>query len=232
MPRRSLAYCSSLEHPFSKSFGIWAKVFVDFYLGNISDAANRVEETLSFIKEHGLILFSFVVKLLLGAVYVKQGKGIEGLAMIKENHRLAETANSIVVIPLALSLFLEACLDNGSIEEGLKAVESEMENHSITGQRWFEAEIRRLYGELILADDPNRVAEAQAEFHLAIEISQRQHAKSLELRAVISLARLWQQQGKIKQAYVRLSEVYKWFTEGFDTQDLIEARALLQELEG
>jgi predicted ATPase len=101
----------------------------------------------------------------------------------------------------------------------------------ITWQRRLESEIRRLYGELILADDPDCAEEAQAEFNLAIDISQRQHAKSLELRAVMSLARLWQQQGKIRQAHERLTEIYSWFTEGFDTHDLKEAKALLEELE-
>ena len=227
---KALAHCNSLEHPFSKGFGIWASTFVDYFLGNISEVTKGIEETLSFIEDHGLILFSFVVKLLLGAVYVKQGKGKEGLAMIQENHRLAETTNSLVLIPLALILFLEACLEIGSIDEGLKAVKHELASHPITGERWMEAEIRRLYGDLILADNPDRASEAEAEFSLAIDISQRQHAKSLELRAVMSLARLWQQQGKSQQAHAHLSEVYDWFTEGFDTQDLKEAKALLEEL--
>ena len=75
------------------------------------------------------------------------------------------------------------------------------------------------------------MAEAEVEFNLAIDLSQRQHAKSLELRAVMSLTRLWQKQGKARLAHERLSEVYNWFTEGFDTQDLKEAKALLEELE-
>ncbi len=229
---KALAHCNSLEHPFSKGFGTWAIIYTAFYRGDIAGAVQTIQENLVFIEENGLTLFSFVANLFLGAVYVKQGKGTEGLAKIQKGLRMAEAANSIVLIPLALSLLLEACLDLRSIEEGLKAVEHEMENHLITGQRWMEPEIRRLYGELMLADNPDRAEEAEAEYNLAIEISQHQSAKSLELRAVMSLARLWQKQGKIKEARERLGEIYNWFTEGFDTADLKEARSLLDELKG
>ncbi len=87
-----------------------------------------------------------------------------------------------------------------------------------------------LQGELLLqtkARDPQRAEEAEACFHQAIEIARQQQAKSLELRATMSLARLWQSQGKQRQAHTLLSEMYRWFTEGFDTKDLQEAKALL-----
>ena len=119
-----------------------------------------------------------------------------------------------------------------------------------TGERWYEAEMYRLYGELslrigesetgragerkILSDSPIPrfpVSSPEEAFQKAIEIARRQSAKSLELRAVMSLARLWQQQGKQHAARNMLSEIYGWFTEGFDTKDLQEARALLEELQ-
>ena len=113
-----------------------------------------------------------------------------------------------------------------------------------TGERIYEAELYRLKGELTLSSpsvqgspvqslkvDPElRRREAEACFHKAIEIARRQQAKSLELRAATSLARLWQQQGKKAEAHKLLSEIYDWFTEGFDTKDLQEAKALLESL--
>ena len=118
-----------------------------------------------------------------------------------------------------------------------------------TGERCYEAELYRLKGELTLQQsrspesrsppspslqpptpDPQAEAEAEACFHKAIEIARQQQAKSLELRAVMSLARLWQQQGKKHEAHQMLAEIYGWFTEGFDTKDLQEAKALLEEL--
>ncbi|HJY84995.1 MAG TPA: hypothetical protein VKK81_28425, partial [Candidatus Binatia bacterium] len=115
-----------------------------------------------------------------------------------------------------------------------------------TGERYYEAELYRLKGELTLQqfqvsgpkfqiDNPqsafrNPQLEAEACFQKAIETARRQQAKSLELRATVSLARLWQQQGKKKEARRMLAEIYSWFTEGSDTKDLQEAKALLKEL--
>jgi predicted ATPase len=97
-----------------------------------------------------------------------------------------------------------------------------------TGERVWEAELYRLKGELTLKSQAEE--EAEACFLKAIEVARRQQAKSLELRAVMSLSRQWQQQGKRKEAHQVLSDIYGWFTEGFDTKDLQEAKALLEEL--
>ena len=99
-----------------------------------------------------------------------------------------------------------------------------------TGERVHEAEIHRLKGELLLQQSPDNSAEAETSFHQAITIAQNQSAKSWELRAATSLARLWWQQGKRDEARELLGDVYGWFTEGFDTADLKDAKALLDEL--
>jgi predicted ATPase len=103
-----------------------------------------------------------------------------------------------------------------------------------TGGRWAEAELHRLKGELLLPSEvqslESRVQEAEACFQKAIEVARRQSAKSLELRAAMSLSRLWQRQGKRDEARQLLGEIYGWFTEGFDTVDLQEAQTLLKEL--
>jgi len=98
-----------------------------------------------------------------------------------------------------------------------------------TGERFYEAELYRLKGELML-QQASVQKEAEECFQKAIEIARTQQAKSLELRAVMSLARLWQQQGKKDEARQRLAEIYNWFTEGFETKDLQDAKALVEEL--
>ena len=100
-----------------------------------------------------------------------------------------------------------------------------------TGERWCEAELYRLKGELLLQQASDNSTEVESCFHQAIAIAQNQQAKSWELRAATSLARLWQQQGKREEAYDLLAPVYHWFSEGFDTADLQDAKALLDELE-
>lgn len=99
-----------------------------------------------------------------------------------------------------------------------------------TGARWYEPELYRLKGELLLQQSVSNQTEAESCFHQAIAIAQNQQAKSLELRAATSLARLGQQQGKRQEAYDLLEPIYHWFTEGFDTADLQEAKALLEAL--
>src|SRR5262249_54061144 len=102
-----------------------------------------------------------------------------------------------------------------------------------TGERFCEAELYRLKGELLLAqeDRPGKTKDVEQCFLQALAVARHQQAKSLELRAAMSLARLWQQQGKKQEAYWRLFEIYDWFTEGFDTKDLQEAQALLATLQ-
>jgi predicted ATPase len=98
------------------------------------------------------------------------------------------------------------------------------------GERWYEAELYRLRGELLLQQNTDNHLEAETCFHHALEIARTQQAKSFELRAATSLARLWQQQGKHQEAHDLLAPVYDWFTEGFDTADLKDAKTLLGKL--
>jgi predicted ATPase len=100
----------------------------------------------------------------------------------------------------------------------------------ITGERWYDPELYRLKGELLLQQSSDNQAEAEDCFHHALDLARNQQAKSFELRTATSLARLWQQQGKRQEAYDLLAPVYYWFTEGFDTADLKDAKALLDEL--
>jgi predicted ATPase len=124
----------------------------------------------------------------------------------------------------------EAYLAAGRPRDGLEAVSEGLELVRRTGSRVFEAEMRRLKGELILMGDKSTEAEAARCFGDAIKVARRQSAKSLELRATMSLARLLTKQGRRSEARTMLSEIYNWFTEGFDTADLKDAKALLDEL--
>jgi len=100
-----------------------------------------------------------------------------------------------------------------------------------SGERWWEAELFRIKGELLFAStDTGLESEAEQYFHKAVMLSRQQQAKSLELRATMSLCRLWQQQGKTEDARELLTGIYEWFTEGFETGDLREAKTLLEEL--
>ncbi len=118
----------------------------------------------------------------------------------------------------------------GQAEEGLRVVDEALAIVERTEERFYEAELYRLKGELLLQQSENSAPAATASFQQAITIAQHQEAKSLELRAATSLARLWQSQGRKQEAHDLLAPVYNWFTEGFDTADLKDAKGLLEEL--
>ena len=118
----------------------------------------------------------------------------------------------------------------GEPEAGLAVLTEALTRVDTTGERWYESEIYRLKGELLLQQNSDHQAEAEMCFHQALNIARAQQAKSFELRTATSLARLWQQQGKHEEARQLLGDAYGWFTEGFDTADLQDAKALLDEL--
>jgi predicted ATPase len=141
--------------------------------------------------------------------------------------------------PFWLALLAEGYGQVGAIDEGQQVLAEALAVVQQTGERVWEAELHRLKGELVLqarrqppgpGGDLSHAAESKACFHQALAVARRQQAKALELRAATSLARLWQQQGKRAEAHSLLAPIYGWFTEGFDTIDLQEAKALLDAI--
>jgi len=231
--KESVTFGRTLEHPFSTAFSMWGLQAVYHLRGEHGvEATNYTQEFRDFVEERGFPLFIATGLFFQGASLLGERKGAEGLAKIREAEAILKRIRAEVFMSWVLDSILEGCLVTGAVEEGLHAIEREKNLHPLTGERFMESEIRRHHGELMLAQDPNRVMEAEKEFRIAIEIAERQSTKSLELRAVMSLARLWHRQGKIHDACERLSEIYNWFTEGFDTEDLKAAKALLEELGG
>jgi predicted ATPase len=135
-------------------------------------------------------------------------------------------------LPYYLALLAEAYGQAGQPEAGLTCLTEALTLAEATAERWWEAELYRLKGELLLRLSLPDISQATACFHQALEVARRQQAKSLELRAALSLSRLWQQHGKQDQARQLLTEVYSWFTEGFETPDLQEARVWLEASTG
>jgi predicted ATPase len=132
--------------------------------------------------------------------------------------------------PYFRALLAEVYSIAGQITPGLTIVAEALELVEQTTERFHAAELHRLKGQLLLAQASDRHTEAEICFHHALDIARNQQARSLGLRAATSLARLWQQQGKCQEAHELLAPVYHWFTEGFDTADLKDAKALLDEL--
>ncbi len=165
-----------------------------------------------------------------GWALAAQGHGAEGISQLREGLAAWRATGAEVFRSRFLALLAQAYGQEGQVEEGLRTVAEALACVERTEERFYEAELYRLKGELLLQQSPDNATEAAACFHKAIEIAQHQQAKSWELRAATSLARLWQQQGKQAEARELLALVHDWFTEGFDTADLKDAKALLEDL--
>jgi predicted ATPase len=133
-------------------------------------------------------------------------------------------------LPMWLTHLAAAYANLGQLDGALRCVGEAMSAIETTGERWCEAEVYRMAGEIALLSSELDAAKAEGYFQRALAVARRQQAKSWELRAAMSLARLWRDQDKVQQARELLAPVYGWFTEGFDTRDLKEAKALLEEL--
>ena len=151
------------------------------------------------------------------------------MAQIRQGLAADQATAATALRPYSLALLAEASAQVGQTAEGLEALTEALATLARSRARWWEAELYRLRGEL-LQGTVAQPEEAEACFHQALAVARRQQAKSLELRAVMSLSRLWQRQGKREEARQLLEEIYGWFTEGFDTADLQDARALLEGL--
>ena len=161
-----------------------------------------------------------------------QGQGEEGMAQVRQGITALRATGQALVVPYLCTLLADVCNHMGHTEDGLQAL---AEAHTLVEQqeeRWWEAEVHRLRGVLLLRQTATPQEEAEVWLQRALDVARRQEAKALELRATMSLSRLWQQQGKQAEARALLAPIYGWFTEGFDTADLQEARALLETLEG
>jgi predicted ATPase len=168
--------------------------------------------------------------LLRGWVLAHQGQAQEGIAQMTQGCRAIRATGAEMLQSYALTLLAEVYGTTGEPAAGLTVLTEALTLTNRTGVRFYESELYRLTGELLLQQSSDNQAEAEASFYSALEIARTQQAKSWELRATTSLARLWQQQGKRAEARELLVSIYGWFTEGFDTADLQDAKALLEAL--
>jgi len=187
----------------------------------------RAEATISLAKEQGFPQWKAAGSIVHGWVLAQQGQAQEGIGQIHQGLTAWRATGAEIARPYHLALLAEAYGAMGQPAAALVVLVEALTLVDNTGERLYESELYRLKGELLLQQSSDNHLEAETCFHHAIAIAQKQSAKSWELRAATSLARLWQQQGKRQEAHDLLAPVYNWFTEGFDTADLKDAKALL-----
>jgi predicted ATPase len=165
-----------------------------------------------------------------GWALAQRGQGEEGIAQMRQGLAAYLAMGAELGRPRQLAMLAEAYGRVGQTAEGLAVLAEALTAVHKTGEQFYEAELDRLKGELLLQQPAGSGDEAETCFRQALDVAHRQQAKSWELRAAMSLSRLWRQQGRRDEARELLAPVYGWFTEGFDTADLQEAQALLEAL--
>ncbi|MCW5969409.1 MAG: protein kinase [Blastocatellales bacterium] len=228
--RQALALARQNVSPFGLALATFMAAELHISRRENQRVREMAEECLALSTEHGFPQWMANGYICRGWALVAAEESAAGLAQMREGITGMHGFEADLGRSRYLALLGEACGVTGQLAEGLSLLDEALAFAEQSGERFFEAEIYRLRGELLSQSEASQ-AEVEECFHQAIKVAQRQQAKSLELRGVMSLARLWQKQGKQTEARQRLAEIYGWFTEGFDTADLKEAKALIDELQ-
>jgi predicted ATPase len=226
----ALTLAQQSAHAFSLGFALTSAAVFHQCRREGRTARERAEAAIILATEQGFPLWRAFGLILHGWAQAHQGQVQEGLEQIQQGLTAWRATGAEQARSYFLALLAEAHGAMGSPAAGLMALTEALTLVDNTGERWYEPELHRLKGELLLQQSANRYAEALACFEQALDVARSLKAKSWELRAATSLARLWQQLGKCDEAYQLLAEVYGWFTEGVDTVDLEEAKVLLDDL--
>jgi predicted ATPase len=226
----ALALARALSHPPSLGFARCWAAYVYQLRRDVPSMHEQAEAAVALSTEEGFPQLAAMGTSLCGWALAMQGQAEVGMAQVHQGMTAWRATGAAVLVPHFCTMLAEVCDHLGHTAEALQAL---AEAHTLVQQqeeRWWEAEISRLRGVLLLRQTGTSQAEAETWLLRALDVARRQEAKSLELRAAMSLARLWQQQGKPDAARELLAEVYGWFVEGFDTADLLEAKGLLEDL--
>jgi predicted ATPase len=203
---------------------------IHIYSGNYAAANAQLDEVVALADEKGALFWKTLGTLWRGWLFALTGRASDAAQMIASGIAALRSTGSTVLMPLYLACFAKAHAELGQFNDAWRCIGEAMTTIEATNERWWEADINRRAGEIALLSSQPDAAKAQKHFEKALAVSRAQQAKSWELRAAMSLARLWRDQGKPQQARELLAPVYEWFTEGHDTLDLKEAKALLDEL--
>jgi predicted ATPase len=226
----AVTLAQQIAHPWSLAFALASMAGCHQLRREGCATQDRAEAALRLATEQGFPYWRAVDSLQRGWALVHQGQVQEGIEQLQEGLQAYQATEAEILRPYWLALLADAYGIMGQPAAGLTVLTEALILVDTTSERWYEAELHRLRGVLLLQQSLDNQAEAEACFHHALEIARNQQAKSFELRTATSLAKLWQHQDKRQKAHDLLAPVYGWFTEGFDTADLQEAKSLLDTL--
>ncbi len=225
----ALALARRLGRPYSQLIATSFTFTLEWYLRRRPAAQARAEEVIALATTHRIAHWETEAIINRGWLLVERGENEAGIVLLRQGMEIRQQTGVVMFSPEFLSFLIEAYGRANQFEQGLAVVADTLALANSTGERYWSAELHRQKGELLLAQGATQEA-VEGCFLQALDIARRQNAKALELRAALSLARLWQQQGRQSEAYRLLAAIYGWFSEGFDTPDLQDAQSLLAEL--
>jgi len=227
---QSLSRAAERADPYTLAFAHYVTSAVHLLRGEFQDAVVHADRSFELSREHRINLYALYSRFGRGCALVKTGHMERGLIEISEGIEEAQRSNLGYMRGFMLGWLGETQAGNGDLEEALSTIGEGLKGiNDVTGRAW-EAELRRLHGDILLLAHPDAVSAAERSYDEAIVLAQKQCARSLELRATVSLARLLQRRGRNDEARERLASICGWFTEGFVTADFRAAKALLEEL--
>jgi predicted ATPase len=228
--RQALTVSNNLRNPHNRAFSLNYAVVSGLLRRTESATEELLDELLSLAIEHRFPVWLATANIMRGYVLAGRDESGAGLALARKGWADWTATRSKYHETYYLALLAQTCERADQTDEALDLVETALATADRMGERWFEAELHRLQGEWLVAYRRKERQRSEACFHRAIDVARSQDATMLELRASTSLARLWRDQAKRTEARNLLAPIYGWFTEGFDTPDLKEAKALLDEL--
>jgi predicted ATPase len=224
----AIAEARRLDHPTSLAVGLALGVRLLSLFGEIAALAERADQLAALADEQGFSYYRAMAAIYRGWAKIKNGDMAEGMSLLRSGSAAYRATGTEAWTPYFIALLVGACESAGQIDEALTLLHDALQIGERTGQRWFAAELNRHKGQLLLRQGHTEAAEEL--YHKALSIAREQEAKLWELRAAVSLARLRRDRRHRAEARDLLVPVYGWFTEGFDTPDLRDAKALLDEL--
>jgi class 3 adenylate cyclase/predicted ATPase len=230
--QEALAHAHTLARPYTLLHALTQGIMLLRWRGEMRQHQERIEAARTLATEQGIAHLVATSTFHRGLWLLRHGQEQEGNAQVQQGLTAYRAMGARLELPHMLAQLAETYGSLGQSSAGLSILAEALALVETTGERWWEVDLYRLQGELLLAQagTPPSVGGAEACLQTALAVARHQQAKSLELRAAMSLSRLWQQQGKRAAAYDLLAPIYGWFTEGFDTADLQEAKALLETL--
>jgi class 3 adenylate cyclase/predicted ATPase len=227
---RALRFAREIGHAATLYYALLFTTFTRVFCGNHATANAQSDEIVALGGEKGAILWKASGMAIQGCVFALTGRAANAVHMITSGLSESQSTGATLILPFHLSNLAWAHVKLGQLDDGWRCVVDALTAIETTNERWCEAEVNRMAGEIALMLPEADAAKAEAYFERALAVARKQQAKSWELRAAMSMARLWLDQGKVDEARDLLAPIYGWFTEGFDTLDLKEAKALLDGL--